>query len=85
MLIALIANCGMAPPGVGLSIAYSGPFAVDTSGSLVTNQGAVASYTCVDQSLAPSENNQLSCVFVNTVTVEWQPDTLPTCEGTLFS
>ncbi len=75
LLLNLAANCGNYPSREGLTAITSGDFTMDSSGDVVSNQGATATYSCMDTTLMLTGNSELTC----SITGMWEPEP-PTCE-----
>ena len=78
------ADCGSPPAAQEAMVSFSGDyytFQRDTGETTVTNQGATATYTCSDQELILTGENELVCGLIDDgSSAEWSPSVAPTCE-----
>ena len=73
------ANCGSPPNGSDLNdVVLSGPV-VDTSSTIVANEGAMAAYTCLEGFILMGEEYLVCTVNVTAMTAIWSPNAAPTC------
>lgn len=76
------ANCGAPPSGVNLDVGLSGLFRRDAStGEVVANEGAMASYNCRSTNEVMVGAAQLTCLSVDGGAPQWSPVEAPACIG----
>ena len=73
------ANCGTPPLRNGLTFVLAGPHATNSTGALVVNPEATATYRCADPDLVLVGTGQLTCAFEGDMAVQWNPNEAPRC------
>lgn len=73
------ANCGAPPSRNSLFFVLAGPHAMNSTGALVVNPEATATYRCVDPDLILMGTGLLSCAFMGDMAVQWTPTEAPEC------